>query len=97
MDKLMDDERIDTSEVALSTIDNPWNPFDHFNEWYAFDLSHGHGTLALLDRVLITSNELSEADQQVAYETAIDEIVKENFSGFHVKVYKKSSEDSEKG
>lgn len=83
----MSDERTST-KVALSTIDNPWDPFDHWDEWYAYDLAQGHGTLALLGRTLVTSNELSEADQHVAYVSAIDEIVDENLSGLHVKVEK---------
>lgn len=83
----MTDERT-TTKVALSTIDNPWDPFDHWDEWYAYDLAHGYGTLALLGRTLVTSNELSEADQHVAYVSAIDEIVDENLSGLHVKVEK---------
>lgn len=81
-----------TEDVMLSTIDNPWNPFTHWDEWREYDESSGYFTLALLGRVVVTSDEMSEADQDVAISDAIDEIVKENVSGVHVKV----SRDSER-
>lgn len=75
----------------LSTIDNPFNPFTQFDEWLAHDTALGHHTLAFLARVVNTSDDLSEADQSLAIELAIDEIVRENVSGIYKKV---SSTDS---
>lgn len=75
-----------TEDVMLTTIDNPWSPFTHWDEWREYDESSGYYTLALLGRVVITSEEMSEADQDVAVSDAINEIVKENVSGIHVKV-----------
>jgi hypothetical protein len=83
--------------IALSTIDNPYNPFIHWDEWYAYDLAHGYGTLSLLARVLVTSNELSDADQHVRYESAINEIVDENVSGVHIMVTESEGAESQKG
>lgn len=74
------------AEFMLTTIDNPYNPFTHYDEWLAFDNRLGYGTSELLARVVITSDELSEADQNVAIDLAIDEIVRENVSGMHVKI-----------
>lgn len=70
----------------LTTIDNPFNPFTSFEDWYAFDVASGYHTSAYLARVLRTSDELSEADQDLALESAIDEIVKENILGIYRKV-----------
>ena len=72
----------------LSTIDNPFSPFDQYQEWYAFDSSRHYNSSGLLARITVMSNELSEADQSEAIELAIDEIVRENISGMHVKVTK---------
>jgi hypothetical protein len=74
------------AEVMLSTTDNPYNPFTEFDQWYAFDTQVGHHTLALLGRVCITSDELSELDQSRAIDHAMDEIVAENASGIHLLV-----------
>jgi len=70
----------------LTTIDNPYNPFNEFDAWYAYDLSHGYDSLGLLARVANTSDDLSDADQIDAIELAIEEIVVENVSGLHLKV-----------
>lgn len=70
----------------LTTTDNPFNPFSHFDEWYQWDVAHGYHSLSLLDRVVVTSDELSEADQSLAIEDAIEEIILENVSGMHMRV-----------
>lgn len=70
----------------LTTIDNPYDPFTELDEWMVFDSAHGYHTLSLLARVAHSSPELSDADQDLALETAIDEIVTENVSGMHTKV-----------
>lgn len=72
--------------VMLTTIDNPWNPFTHYDEWFAEDRRLGYHTPALLARVTVSSNELSEYDQELDIIRAIDEIVTENVSGMHRKV-----------
>jgi len=70
----------------LTTVDNPYNPSTQFDEWYEFDVDAGYNTTSLLARIVKTSDELSEADQDAALEDAIDEIVKENVSGMHRKI-----------
>lgn len=70
----------------LTTMDNPYNPFTQFDEWYEFDESSGYHTTGYLARLTITSSELSEADQDLAIEYAIDEIVRENINGMYKKV-----------
>lgn len=71
---------------ALTTVDNPFSPFTEWSEWFAFDERHGYHTCALLARITVTSDELSDADQDLAVQQAIDEVVRENASGVHRKV-----------
>ena len=70
----------------LTTVDNPFNPVTDFNQWNAWDMAAGYHTLSLLARIAITSSDLPDADQDLAYEQAVDEIVRENASGMHRKV-----------
>jgi hypothetical protein len=70
----------------LTTVDNPYNPFTQFDEWYQFDESSGYFTTQYLARLTLTSPELSESDESIAIENAIDEIVKENINGMYRKV-----------
>ena len=74
------------ADVMLTTIDNPYNPFTEWNEWLQFDLAMGYDTSGYLARVTITSDELSESDQDWAIEDAIDEIIQMNPDGFYKKV-----------
>lgn len=75
-----------TALHMLSTVDNPWSPFTHYTEWYEFDSSHGYHTPGLLARIAKTSDELSEPDQDLAIEAAIDEIIEENVLGLYRRV-----------
>ena len=74
------------TEHMLTTIDNPYSPVTEFDLWLAFDSAKGYNTLGLLDRVLVTSDELSEADQSAAIEDAINVIVDLNPLGIHKKI-----------
>lgn len=76
----------DTTEWMLTTTDNPFDPFTQYPEWFAYDAQLGHHTPEYLGRVVITSDELSDTDQRLAINSAIDEIVAENVSGVYKKV-----------
>lgn len=79
------------ADHMLTTVDNPYNPFTHFQEWLSFDIGAGYHTLAFLARITKSSDELSEADQSLAIEEAIEEIVRENVLG----IYRKVTHDGE--
>lgn len=70
----------------VSTTDNPFNPFTQFDEWKAWDEHNGYYTCAYLARVVVTSDDLSEADQDLAVEAAVEEIVNENINGMYIRV-----------
>lgn len=61
--------------VALTTVDNPFDPFDDFKAWFAFDESKGHHTSSLLGRVARISDELPDSDQERVVEEAIDWLI----------------------
>lgn len=73
-------------DYMLSTIDNPYHPFTHYDEWYAWDAAQGYDTPSYLGRVVRTSFGLSDADQDDAIDMAIDEILEENILGIYIKV-----------
>lgn len=79
-----------TTEYMLTTVDNPYDPFTQWDEWYAFDEGRGYCTSGLLARIALLSDELSEADQALAIRQAQDEIIQENVSGLHRKVSRDS-------
>lgn len=75
--------------LMLTTEDNPFDPFDQFDDWYAFDERHGYHTCAYLDRISKSSSDLSPKDQIEATNEAINEIVKMNILGIYKKVSRK--------
>jgi hypothetical protein len=79
-------------KTMLTTMDNPFSPFDEFGAWYAYDVSSGYHTCSFLARIVNHSNDLSEADEDLAVEQAIDEIIRENVSGIYKKVSKNVEE-----
>lgn len=85
------------TEHMLTTVDNPYDPFTRWDEWYELDEARGYCTSGLLARIAITSDELSETDQDMAVEDAIDAIVSENVLGLYRKVSrsKESTESAE--
>jgi hypothetical protein len=78
----------------LTTVDNPFDPFTEYDEWYAYDLRAGYHSTELLARIVRSSEELSDPDQAAAEEEAIDEIVNVNASGMHKKVSRSDATDS---
>ena len=67
---------IDSTESMLSTKDNPFNPFTHFDEWLAYDVSHGHYSCETLARFARCSSDLSEQENIDEINEAIDRIIK---------------------
>ena len=68
----------------VTTVDNPFDPFDEFELWYDFDESHGYHSCSLLARLCYSSNGLGIVDNEVAIEEAIDAMIEIN-----PKLYKK--------
>lgn len=78
--------------TALTTFDNPFNPFDQFDDWYLFDIEKGYCSCGYLDRIARTSSALSEEENLAEIERAIDEIVRIDPFNIYYKVVKEIEE-----
>lgn len=78
----------DKQDCWLTTLDNPYNPFTQFDEWYQYDITYGYDTCGYLARIAKTSSELSDTDYDDEVNRAIDEILKYNPLNIYVKVKK---------
>ena len=76
--------------VALTTSDNPFDPFDDFDRWYRFDESKGYMSSGMVARVADISDELSEGDRNRAIEEAINFIVEVNPTSNYKKLVRTS-------
>lgn len=72
--------------TALTTFDNPFDPFDDFVSWFSFDVEKGYNSCSYLDRIAKTSEQFSEEENDNEIERAIDEIIKYDFRNIYKKV-----------
>lgn len=77
-----------TRRVGLTTEDNPYDVFDQFDQWLAYDESHGYHTSGYLARVSDDSFSLSDNDNDERIEAAIDEVIRLHNGEFYKKVIK---------
>lgn len=69
------DEPITSDEMMLTTVDNPYDPFTEWDNWFAFDEQTGYHTCGLLARLALTSNSLSDEANILAINHAIQDIL----------------------
>lgn len=77
-----------SKQIALTTVDNPFDPFDDFISWFRFDEEKGYHSCAYLGRIARTSDSLSEEENNEEIERAIDEIIRFDFMNLYKKVVK---------
>lgn len=74
--------------VALTTVDNPYDPTEDFTKWFLYDTSRGYNSCAYLARIAKTSDQLSDEENDEEVERAIDEIIKLDFRNIYRKIKK---------
>lgn len=79
------------AKYAITTIDNPYDPFEQFDAWYMFDMDKGYNTCSYLDRIARTSSQLSDEENDKEIERAINEIIKYDFLNIYRKVKMKET------
>lgn len=75
-----------TKLVAITTIDNPYDPLDDFERWHAYDVEKGYHSASLLARISFIPSDLPENLHLEFLELAIDEMVEMNTTGLYKKV-----------
>lgn len=80
--------------VALTTVDNPYDPFEDFSSWFTFDIQKGYNSCSYLDRIARTSNSFTEEENREELERAIDEIIKYDFLHIYKKATKNINEET---
>lgn len=71
---------------AITTIDNPYDPFEQFTQWFLFDVEKGYNTCGYLGRIARTSDQLTDDENNQEIERAIDEIIKYDVLNIYKKV-----------
>lgn len=72
------------SDTMLTTLDNPYNPHNQWDEWLAFDEQKGYFTCNYLARKASTSDSLSDVENEEIINTAMLEIVQNDPIGIYI-------------
>ena len=78
----------------LTTIDNPFNPFDDFVPWFMFDIEKGYNTCGRLARIANYTDDMTSKEEDEETERAIDEIITYDFMDLYKKVTKTDTEST---
>lgn len=70
----------------LTTVDNPYDPSKDFTSWFMFDVEKGYNSCAYLGRIAKTSDQLSDEENDLEIERAIDEIIDHDFMDIYRKI-----------
>lgn len=73
-------------DCMLTTIDNPFNPFDDFISWFMFDIEKGYDCCSRLARIANFEDDMTQKEMDEENERAIDEIIKYDFTNIYKKI-----------
>ena len=76
----------------LTTVDNPYDPFEQFTSWLLFDNEKGYNTCGKLARIAQFTEDMTQKEIDVETDRAIDEIIKNDFLNLYVKAYRKAQQ-----
>ena len=88
----IDDGPVVRTIAMVTTIDNPYDYFTNFAEWYAYDVEQGYNTCGYLARIVDylggTNEDMTEVEEQELIERAVDDIMLHNPLPIYKKITK---------
>ena len=80
------------TETMLTTIDNPFNPFEQFADWYMYDCQKGYNTYSRIARLMPADDEsLSSIEKDRIEDNIIDRMIQHDPLGIYTKVDEESA------
>jgi hypothetical protein len=61
---------------AITTKDNPYDPFTQWEAWFAFDMQKKYNSCGLLARIANIDDSMTEEEKQEEFRRAITQILK---------------------
>ena len=80
-----------TTSYMLTTIDNPFDPYDDFTSWYMFDCEKGHNTSSRIARLADLDSEMTEKEIDDEMDRVMDFIVLHDLEDKYIKVHEKQT------
>lgn len=63
--------------IMITTVDNPWNPFENYNEWLSYDTAKGYHTNERLARLAHISDVLPDPVNYQIIEDAMNQMIED--------------------
>ena len=82
-----------SKQSMLTTVDNPFDPFEQFTSWFLFDVEKGYNSCGKLARIANVSESMSEIEFNNEIDSAIDKLIKVDFLDNYKKVTKEVPDD----
>ena len=79
----------------LTTLDNPFDPFEDFTQWFMYDCEKGHNTASRLARLVNINSEMTQKEVDEEMERAIDFIMKYDLEDKYIKIQENSAKVAE--
>ena len=80
-----------SSDCMLTTIDNPYDPFEQFTLWWQFDVDNGYNSSGRLMRIAKVTDDMSQEEYDAEIERAIDCLIEIDFTNTFKKVTKQTT------
>ena len=75
-------------QYMITTNDNPFSPFDDFDNWFQFDTQKDHYSFSVLMREAVLQDDMTELEYNAEISRAIEEIIKNDFTDTFMKATK---------
>ena len=77
--------------VHITTIDNPFDPFDDYLSWFMFDIEKGYYTCSKIGRLVKTTEDMTEKEELEEIERAIDRLIEIDPLDIYTKIVRETN------
>lgn len=63
-------------ELRVTTADNPYNPFTHWEQWLLYDTNAGYNTCGRLASITFLHDSMTEEEIYESVDHGIDQLIK---------------------
>lgn len=74
------------TQVHITTIDNPFNPFEDFTSWLMFDIEKGYYSCNKVARLVNLKSDMTEKEEYEEIERAINRLIEIDPLDIYIKV-----------
>lgn len=77
-------------EVYITTIDNPFDPFEDYVSWFLFDIEKGYYTSSKVGRLVRSTDNMTEKEEFEEIERVIDRLIEIDPLNIYIKVVRET-------